>query len=178
MIDVLRLDERLIHGQVAVGWVKGSNFDTLLVVDDESANDDFVKKTLYMAAPADLRTFVMTTSEALNVLTDERSRNRHIFTVVRHIDTLLEIAEKAIDVKEINIGNYGRLVMSDNQRYSYGGKLFLDDEEKAKLLSLKKLGIPTNFQLSPQAPKQGIESVFQKAEQGKGSGLSFHRRKI
>jgi len=164
MIDVLRLDERLIHGQVAVGWVKGSNFDTLLVVDDDSANDDFVKKTLYMAAPADLRTFVMTTSEALNVLTNERSRNRHIFTVVRHIDTLLEVAEKAIDVKEINIGNYGRLVMSDKQRYSYGGKLFLDDDEKAKLLSLAKLGIPANFQLSPQAPKQSIESVLQNGQ--------------
>mgnify|MGYP002869913974 CR=1 FL=1 len=78
MIDVLRLDERLIHGQVAVTWVKGSNFDTLLVVDDASAKDDFVKKTLYMAAPNNIKTFVMTTEEALNVLTDERSRARRI----------------------------------------------------------------------------------------------------
>jgi len=164
MIDVLRLDERLIHGQVAVGWVKGSNFDTLLVVDDQSAKDEFVKKTLYMAAPNNIRTFIMTTQEALNVLTDERSRERHIFTVVRHIDTLLEIAEKEIEVKEINIGNYGRLVLSDKQRYSYGGKLFLDDEEKAKLLSLSRLNIPSSFQLSPQAPKQSLESVLQNGQ--------------
>ena len=164
MISIVRLDERLIHGQVAVGWVKGSNYDTLLVVDDQSANDEFVKKTLYMAAPANLRTFVMTTAEALNVLTDERSRDRHIFTVVRHIDTLLEVAKKAIDVKEINIGNYGRLVMSDKQRYSYGGKLFLDDEEKEKLLSLTELGIPASFQLSPQTPKQNISQVLQNGQ--------------
>ena len=165
MIDVLRLDERLIHGQVAVSWIKGSNFDTLLVVDDQSANDEFVKKTLYMAAPNNIRTFVMTTAEALNVLTDERSRDRHIFTVVRHIDTLLEIAKKAIDVKEINIGNYGRLVLSDKQRYSYGGKLFLDDEEKAKLLSLEELGIPASFQLSPQTPKESLKNALQNGQQ-------------
>ena len=164
MIDVLRLDERLIHGQVAVTWVKGSNFDTLLVVDDASAKDDFVKKTLYMAAPNNIKTFVMTTEEALNVLTDERSRARHIFTVVRHLDTLHEIASKAIDVKAINIGNYGRLVKSANQRYSYGGKLFLDDEEKAKLEKLTELGIPVTVQLTPQAPKEDISNVLKNGQ--------------
>ncbi len=164
MINVLRLDERLIHGQVAVGWVKGAKFDTLLVVDDASAKDEFIKKTLYMAAPSNIRTFVMTTEEALKVLTDERSRPRHIFCVVRHIDTLVTIAQQAIDVKEINIGNYGRLVLSDKQRYSYGGKFFLDDDEKARLEKVLELNIPANFQLSPQAPKQTLEATLKNGQ--------------
>ena len=72
MIDLLRLDERLIHGQIAAAWVKTLPVDTLLVIDDTSATDPFLTKTLYMASPANIKTFVMTNEEALKVLNDPR----------------------------------------------------------------------------------------------------------
>ena len=160
MIDLLRLDERLIHGQVATSWVKTLKPDTLLVIDDASATDAFLTKTLYMAAPAGIKTFVMTIEQALGVLNDPRCKTRHIFVVVKSIETLNEIASKAADVKEICVANYGRMQAANIERVRYTGNLFLSDEERAKLKEVLSTGIPCNIQMIPENPKTPLESIL------------------
>ena len=120
MIDILRLDERLIHGQVAAGWARVLKSDTLLVVDDAAAADAFITKTLYMAAPPSMKTFVMDYDKAIGVLTDPRCHDRHIFCIVRSIDTLLALAQNAPDIAQIHIANYGHIATgSGEERISY-----------------------------------------------------------
>ena len=161
MIDLLRLDERLIHGQVATSWVKTLKPDTLLVIDDVSANDVFLTKTLYMAAPSgNVKTFVMTTEKALNVLNDPRCVNRHIFAVVKTIDTLNTIAEKANDVKEICVANYGRMQSQNVERTRYTGNLFLSDEEKQNLKKVLDKKVPCYVQMIPENPKTPLANVL------------------
>lgn len=157
MVGIIRLDERLIHGQVATGWIKGGAFDTLLVIDDESAKDNFLCKTLYMAAPAEIRTFVMTTEEALNVLCDPRCKTRQIFAVVRTPKTLLDICSKAPDVQEIHISNFGRMVPSPTERTRYTGHFYLNEEEKAEMEKVMALGIPVYNQMAATSPKTPFE---------------------
>lgn len=161
MIDLLRLDERLIHGQVATGWVKTLPSDTLLVVDDESANDAFLTKTLYMAAPAQIKTFVMTNEKAMEVLNDPRCATRHVFVVVRTLDTLLNIAQNAKDVQEIQVSNYGRMVPNGGaERKGYTGHLFLDEAEAKKLKSVLDTGLPCFMQMTPGSPKTNLKDIL------------------
>ncbi len=165
MVDLLRLDERLIHGQIAAGWVKAlPGLDTLLVVDDDSAKDQFLTNTLYMAAPANLKTFVYTTEQALNVLTDPRCATRHVFVIVRNIPTLLEIANKAPDIKEVNVSNYGRMVTNKGgDRKAYGGNLFLNSDEAAELKTVIDTGLPCYVQMTPEVGKKKLEDVLKDA---------------
>lgn len=160
MIDLLRLDERLIHGQIAAAWVKTLPVDTLLVIDDTSATDPFLTKTLYMASQANIKTFVMTNEEALKVLNDPRCADRHIFVVVRTIDTLLNIAENAKDVKEVNVSNYGRLVTSGKERKGYTDHLFLDDDEAVSLKKVLAFDIPAFMQMTPSQPKTPLTNIL------------------
>lgn len=161
MIDLLRLDERLIHGQVATGWAKTLPSDTLLVVDDESANDPFLTKTLYMAAPPQMKTFVMTNEKALEVLNDPRCATRHVFVVVRTLDTLLNIARSARDVKEVQVSNYGRMVPnSGGERKDYTGHLFLNDDEAKKLKEVLDTGLPCFMQMTPGSPKSELKTIL------------------
>ncbi|MDO4198403.1 MAG: PTS sugar transporter subunit IIB [Erysipelotrichaceae bacterium] len=160
MVDLLRLDERLIHGQVATSWIKAKTFDTLLVIDDESAKDQFLSKTLYMAAPKGVKTFVMTNEEALNVLNDPRCKTRHVFVVVRSLDTLYNICKNAVDVEEVTLSNYGRMVPSDKERTQYTGHMFLDEDEVAKVKEVLDLGIPTYMQMIPSDPKKPASELF------------------
>ncbi len=160
MIDLLRLDERLIHGQVAAGWVKQLPSDTLLVVDDESAKDKFLTNTLYMAAPANIKTFVMTNEEALGVLKDPRCAGRHVFVVVRTLDTLLNIAKNAPDIKEVQVSNYGRMVPSNKPRTGYTGNLFLDEDEAKKLKGVLSTGLPCFMQMTPTSPKTELAGIL------------------
>ncbi|MCD8379464.1 MAG: PTS sugar transporter subunit IIB [Lachnospiraceae bacterium] len=164
MVDLLRLDERLIHGQVAASWCKVLPSDTLLVVDDESANSDFLTKTLYMAAPKNMKTFVMTYEKALGVLNDPRCQTRHVFVVVRSIETFLNIAKNAADVQELQVSNYGRMVAATGKdRKSYAGNLFLDEDEAAKLKTVLETGIPCYMQMTPETPKKKLEDLLKNA---------------
>lgn len=161
MIDLLRLDERLIHGQVAAGWAKAVKCDTLLVIDDESANDPFLTKTLYMAAPTDMKTFVMTTEKAMEVLTDPRCHDRHVFVVVRTIQTLLHVAKNAPDIQLVQVSNYGRMVPNKGgERKGYGGHLFLNDDEAKLLKTVLDTGLECVMQMAPNAPKSELKSVL------------------
>ena len=51
MIKMVRIDERLIHGQVAMIWTKQLGVDRIIVVNDKAANDPIMTSTLKMAAP-------------------------------------------------------------------------------------------------------------------------------
>ena len=50
-IAMIRIDERLIHGQVTMGWARSSSANLILAVNDLVAKDEFQKKVMMMAAP-------------------------------------------------------------------------------------------------------------------------------
>ena len=52
MIKVIRVDYRLIHGQVAISWVRKAGVDYLVVADDHAASDALVKMTMKLAQPS------------------------------------------------------------------------------------------------------------------------------
>jgi len=50
-ISLIRLDSRLIHGQVITKWVKIAKANRIIIVDDELAQDDFMVMIYAAAAP-------------------------------------------------------------------------------------------------------------------------------
>lgn len=157
---MIRLDERLIHGQIATAWCKSLCSDTLLVIDNSAAADEFITKTLYMAAPLNMKTFVMNVEDALNVLNDPRCRQRHIFIVMRHINEFLEVIGRIADIKEINIGNYGRMIPSEKPRISYTSNLFLNEDEAAELKRVLAFSIPCYMQMTPSVAKTELGKIL------------------
>ena len=63
-----RVDDRLIHGQVVVGWRQHLCYQAICVVDDVVAADAVLRDVLRLATPADVGLDVCTTEEALGVL--------------------------------------------------------------------------------------------------------------
>ena len=57
MIKITRVDERLVHGQVAFAWTNSLGADCILVVNDEAAADKIRATTLKLAAPAGIKFF-------------------------------------------------------------------------------------------------------------------------
>ena len=57
-IMLVRIDERLLHGQVITGWTKVKKINTILIIDDESANNQFTKRLLMAVAPKDMKVII------------------------------------------------------------------------------------------------------------------------
>lgn len=87
-IELIRVDNRLVHGQVGVTWVNALNIDTIVVVDDETAINVFLQKmmkTIAKASNVDIRFYSI--ADFMQVLRHNESSQR-LFVVVRDIQTV------------------------------------------------------------------------------------------
>ena len=84
MISLIRIDDRLIHGQVAVVWTKHLGVNRILVANDQIVNNEVQKMSLRMAAPDTAKCAIMAVSDAGDVLNDPRSEAMKIMVIVNN----------------------------------------------------------------------------------------------
>ena len=72
MIKLFRIDERLIHGQIAIKWSRHTGVDSIVVANDHAAENVMIQKSLKMAAPPGIKTVIKTLDAAIATLNDPR----------------------------------------------------------------------------------------------------------
>lgn len=65
MIKLVRLDYRLLHGQVVFSWTGHVGAQRIIVVDDDAANDEMKKSALLLSKPAGVRVNIFTVDKAI-----------------------------------------------------------------------------------------------------------------
>lgn len=104
MVKLMRVDARLLHGQVAVTWVSKVAASSILIADDEVMTNEMSKMALKMAKPSGVNLAIRSIDGAAELLNDPRSRDNSIFVIVRTIADALRLVEKTDQIKQINIG--------------------------------------------------------------------------
>ena len=105
MIVQLRLDERLIHGQITTAWSRALDIDTTLVANDHAAGNVLLRNTLMMARPADKKVAIKSITDTLHLLKDPRAEKMKILILVDNPKDALCLAEE-LNIHSINIANY------------------------------------------------------------------------
>ena len=103
-ILLTRVDNRLIHGQVATMWTKVLGANLLLVANDAVAKDDFKQSLMNMAAPASAKTRYYSIEESVNVI-KEAGDDTKIFIICETPEDVLRLVELGAPIKKVNIGN-------------------------------------------------------------------------
>lgn len=109
MIKMMRVDDRLIHGQVAVMWSKELAVQRIIVASDSIAANAIQVSALKMAAPAGIKAAVLTIEKAAEILNDPRSKDMRILVISNNPEDLLRVAEKIEERPVLNVANYGRI---------------------------------------------------------------------
>ena len=156
MITVTRIDERLIHGQVAYAWTVAYRSDAIMVIDDECAKDDLQKMSLELACPSSLKCFVVGKEKAVELL--NKYSKRKIFVVVKHPKYLLYLVENGIDLKSINVG--GLYYKEDRKQISK--TVFLDNELIEEFNKLHNLEVELEIRATPSDKPGNLISMLQK----------------
>lgn len=105
MIVQMRIDERLVHGQVAAAWAKAIDITHILCASDEAVNDTLRTKLLLMTAPAGKKVFVRSVDDSIRLLSDSRAENMKVFLITDNPKDALKLAQN-LSIKEINVANY------------------------------------------------------------------------
>ena len=109
MIIQLRIDDRLIHGQVALVWSKELGTPGILVANDQAAVNNTVKMTLKMACPPGIKLIVKSVDDAVGIIQDPRAEKMRIFALTRNVKDALKLVKSCKEnICEVNLANAGK----------------------------------------------------------------------
>ena len=149
MIVLLRVDERLIHGQVAMTWTKSLQIDGIVVANDEASGNDIQKMTLKMAVPSGINCIIKTIEGAKELLKNPKADKMRLMVLTKTVKDAVELAKEFDKIELVNIGNAGKMVS--------GEKMVITKEvaltELSSMKELIKLYPETTFQATPAMEK-------------------------
>jgi D-glucosaminate PTS system EIIB component len=152
-IALFRIDDRLIHGQVVVGWGKPLNAQFIVLVDDGVRASDVEQELYRMGVPAEIEVMFASTTEARQRLPDWERDPRTGILVSGDINTLAALTGNGHSVSRVNVGGlHHRPGRSERLRYVY-----LTDEEAAQLRALAARGVKVTAQDVPTARPVPLE---------------------
>lgn len=104
MIKLTRIDDRLVHGQVAFTWTPSLGIDCILVANDKVVKDEFQKMTLNLAKPSGIKLLIKSVGDAAVFLNDERSKALKILVLINNVKDAGTLVVLVPEITSINLG--------------------------------------------------------------------------
>ena len=145
----IRIDDRLIHGQVATMWTNELGATRIMVINDEVANNDMQKSLLRMAAPPNVSTSIITKETAVKNISSGKYKGQKVFIVVKSPLDILYLLNNGLDIKEINVGNMSAKSNTEVVKTT----ISVTKEEKEAFKELIERGVEVTAIMTPGAPK-------------------------
>lgn len=146
-VVLYRVDDRLIHGQVVVGWGRFLKINSILVCSDRVADDELARTMMEMGAPADVKVEVLRPAEAAAKLSGDQFANRNAIVLFETPGEALRLLDFNAAIEKLNIGGMhfrpGKVQIMEG--------LSVDREDCVALRELAARDIQIYFQMVPQA---------------------------
>ncbi len=104
VIGLARIDDRLIHGQVATRWTKKTNVTRIIVVSDEVAADNVRKTLLTQVAPPGVTAHVVDVAKMIRVYNNPKYAGERVMLLFTNPTDVLRIVEEGVKITTVNIG--------------------------------------------------------------------------
>jgi PTS system mannose-specific IIB component len=103
-ISFVRIDDRLIHGQVATVWTKDSGCNRIMAVSDEVAADDLRKQLVIQVAPPGIKAYVVTIEKAIEAYSNPKFDSFKTLFLFTNPTDVLRMVQGGVDIKSVNVG--------------------------------------------------------------------------
>ena len=156
-IELFRVDDRLIHGQVVVGWGQPLGIAFIVLVDDEVRGSDWEQELYRMGVPPEVEVVFASVPEAIEALPGWQASERRSIVLTGDIAGMLQLAKGANGaVKKVNVGGiHYREGRRERLRYVY-----LSDDEARNLRALADAGVEVSAQDVPTGTRVGLEELL------------------
>ena len=159
MILLVRCDDRLVHGLVAVSWTSALQPETILVANDDAAEDEFKAMTMKMAKPAGVKMFIKHLDKACNALNNPVNDNKRLFVVVDSVKDALYIHDHVKGVTKVNIGTAGVNKKPGVKYYPTLPQVYMTEEEFGYAKKLHEDGVEVFAQINPTQDRMDYDEL-------------------
>ena len=154
-IVLTRIDNRLIHGQVATMWSSSVGANLLLVANDEVASNKMRQGLMDMAAPNGVDTRYWTLEKTINTIHKAADRQK-IFIICQSPEDVLTLVEGGVPITKVNIGN---MHMANGKR-QVAGTVAVDDNDVEAFKKLKEKGVELEIRKVPTEAPENTDKLF------------------
>ena len=150
-----RIDDRLIHGQVIIGWGRPLGIDYILLVDDDVRASPWEQDLYRMGVPAGIEVIFASTAEAADRMAGLMAGESRGIVLAGEIRTIVDLTRAGVPIGQLNLGGIhhkpGR-----TERLPY---LYLSDDELAALRNLEATGVDVTAQDLPTAQPVPLKAL-------------------
>lgn len=156
-VVLTRIDDRLIHGQVMTSWLNFTGATKIMVIDDQTAADPFLKTVLKSAVPGNVTLGLFTEEKAADRLINKGFKaDDKVIILVKFPKTVLNLIEAGVKFETLNIGGMG----SRDGRTKFYKNISATEDEKVYLKKIIDSGCETTIQIIAENEKVDIKSLL------------------
>ena len=156
MIKLVRVDHRLLHGQVAFSWTNGVGANCILVASDTVVHDDVWKTTLKLGKPRGVKLVIKNMADSIAAINSGVTDKYKLIIVVQTIKEAKQLVDGCPSITSINLGN----TKESKTTTQVSKQVFLEEEEKAILKDLIKRGIECEIRALVDDNKLNVAHVL------------------
>jgi mannose/fructose/N-acetylgalactosamine-specific phosphotransferase system component IIB len=156
MVKLLRIDDRLVHGQVAFTWTPALGIDCLFVANDRVAKDEFLRMTFGLAKPAGVKLLIKSVADAIGYLNDAKNKGQQVLVLV---DSVKDAHALVLGVEEIRTINFGGIRAKAGAR-AVSKAVSLTENDILLIRDLLEKGYELEARQVPTDKKQPIENLL------------------
>lgn len=157
-IVLCRIDSRLIHGQVMTKWVNQSGAEKIVVIDDQFANDDFLKEVCIMSAPAGLEINCYNMQEGVAAYKKNEFGAKKVLLLLAGLTQMKAVYDAGIEVSKIQVGGLGG---APNRKVVFQN-ITLDDNDIEILKYFQDKNLEVIFQTIPEDLPKSLSYILDK----------------
>jgi PTS system mannose-specific IIB component/fructoselysine and glucoselysine-specific PTS system IIB component len=147
-IALFRVDERLIHGQVVVGWGRRLDPDRVIVINDGLADSAFEQEIYRAGLPAGIEAIFWSVDEAVVRLPAVADADETALVLTEDLTTMVRLVRGGVRIVEVNVGG----IHAAPGRERVLDYVCLGVEERRRIAELEEAGVRVTAQDVPSAP--------------------------
>jgi fructoselysine and glucoselysine-specific PTS system IIB component len=156
MIKLVRVDHRLLHGQVAFSWTKFLGTDCILIANDEVAKDELRMSALRLSKPAGVKLVIKSIDDSAEALLTGVTDKYTLMILLENVEDAWRLSEKVAAIHQINLGG----TKSAEDRRQISKAVFLSEDDSNKLRQMHEKGIEINVQMIPNETSQNVINLL------------------
>jgi len=155
-IVLCRIDDRLIHGQVVIGWGRAMGIDLIILVDDQVAASDWEQELYRMAVTPEIEVRFVTMADAARQMSEWQSNGKRGLVLTGDLETMAALRASSPDVvQRINLGGIHHRA-GRRERLPF---VYLTDQELGTLQALEAGGAVITAQDLPTTAPVALRAL-------------------
>lgn len=156
MIKAVRVDHRLVHGQVAFSWTKMLDADCILLASDNLMKDEIKMAAMKLAKPTGVKLVMKTVEDSIKALNSGVTDKYKLFIIVESVEDAYRLANGVENIHSINLGG----MKANENRRQIAKAVFVSEDDEKMIRELCNRGVEVNVQLVPSDAKQDVMKLL------------------